>query len=159
MKNFIIALMLIPCVSFADCSTSSSDEIAEETMEITTDVPSHLKGATITVTLADGSSSTVSAEKFKVVARQQQFIVTKTRKNTVVSCQKPRERKNEVSGLVGYGETGKLNTEVTPTEINVETKQGAVFGLQYQRLVTDKISVGIQGQSNGTGMGVVGVEF
>lgn len=160
MKHLLIALLLIPSLSFANCKTEETAEEAVETLEIKTDVPKHLVGAKITITLADGTVSTVPAERFKVVKRQQQFIVTKTKQNRVVSCENAsaEQKKNIVSGLVGYGNDGGLERTQDPTRVNVETKIGPSLGIQYQRKF-EKVILGGQGQTNGTGSVLIGLEF
>ena len=139
-----------------DCDTTSNAEEVSETREITTDVPNHLKGATIIVRTADGRESSVPAEKFKVVPRVQQFIITKTKQLDKTVC---TPEKNRISLLAGKGPQEGLNRTKTATSVTIETDVGAIGGLQYQRLVTDKISLGIQGQTNESVLVNIGLEF
>jgi hypothetical protein len=158
MKTFITFIILLsPLFANAlDCSTTSNAEEVSETREITTDVPSHLKGATIIVRLADGKETSVPAEKFKVVARQQQFIITKTKQLDKTMC---TPEKNRISLLAGQGPKEGLDRSKTATTVTVESKVGAVGGLQYQRLVTEDISLGIQGQTNESVLVNIGLDF
>lgn len=161
MKNIILLLTLcFPMFAFAseNCSTTQSAEVAEEQLLISTDVPKHLEGATITVTTKDGRVSTVPAEKFKVVPRKQQFIVTKTKQSSETLCKADKER-NRISLLAGKGPKEGLNTTRTANEVTVENKIGAIGGAQYQRLLTDKISVGAQIQTNESVLVNVGLDF
>lgn len=141
-----------------NCSTTSEAATVEEQLEIKTDVPKHLVGATICVKQADGRESCVPAEKFKVVARKQQFIVTKTKQLDKTMCS-AELNKNRVSLLAGNGPKEGLDKTVTPTQVTIESRTGAVGGVQYQRLITDKISVGAQVQSNQSALVNVGLDF
>lgn len=160
MKKILIFL-LAPLSVFANCDVSSNETVDQETLSISTDVPKHLIGAKITITLADGTTSTIPAEQFKVVKRQQQFIVTKTKEKTVMTCsvKKGGENKNVISLMGGYGLVGGLKKEREPSKIEVETKNGPSAGIQYQRRILDRFYLGVQGQTNGVGSGLLGIEF
>lgn len=158
----MVALVLISSLAFAGdpvCSEQSSAEVATAELEIKTDVPNYLKGATITVTLADGRTSTVPAEKFKVVPRKQQFITTHTETKSVVSCTTNSPNKNRVSLLGGHGAQGGLKSSVNGNVAEVESKTGLVGGAQYQRMLNDTLSIGVQGQTNKTGSILIGIDF
>lgn len=147
------------------CTLDSGEEQAIEKTEIKTDVPKHLIGATITVTLANGKSSTVPAEKFKVVPRLQQYLVTKVSQSTVKSCVNVSPNKNRVSALAGYGATGHLDRSADSSSETIESSRGVVGGAQYQRLLNDHWSLGVQVQGNDlsrnnkTGLGSIGYDF
>ena len=168
MKYAIIFLtmFLTNVVAKAESCTehTSASQVLEQT-EIKTDVPKHLIGATITVTLANGKSSTVPAEKFKVVPRLQQYLVTKVSQSTVKSCTNVSPNKNRVTGLLGYGATGHLDRSADASSETVESSRGAMGGVMYQRLLDDHWSLGIQGQgtdfsrNNKTGLIGVGYDF
>ena len=162
MKNLIMAMFLIVNISFASeptCTEQVGQVEEKEKLELTTDVPKYLKGATITVTKADGSSSTVPAERFKVVPRKQQFIVTKTEVSKTISCSAEENRKNRVSLLGGYGSRNGLTTTRNATNVTVESSSGVVGGAQYQRMLNNRWSLGVQGQTNGTGSLLLGLDF
>lgn len=158
MKKIIIATMMIfpMFVQAENCSTTSGEEKVEETKEITTDVPNYLKGATIIVRTADGRESSVPAELFKVVPRKQQFIVTKTKQTDKTMC---RPDKNRVSVMAGNGPKEGLDRSKSGTTVTVESRVGAVGGLQYQRMITEKVSLGVQGQTNESVMFNIGLDF
>ncbi len=161
MKYFIfiiVAFFSLFALADESCTVTSSGETVEDQMEIKTDVPAHLKGATITVTTADGRVSTVPAEKFKVVPRVQQFVVTKTLQQDRVTCSKD-SLKNRVSLLAGHGPTEGLSRSKTATKVIVESNVGTIGGVQYQRLITNKISIGAQVQSNESALVNVGLDF
>ena len=156
--KYIIFSMLFGISSMAsECIEKVSEEVATETKVINTDVPNHLKGATIIVRTADGRESSVPAEKFKVVPRKQQFLVTKTERSKTLSCS--TNKKNRVSLLGGHGAQGGLSSSQSGNLVEVESETGAVVGAQYQRMLNDTFSVGVQGQTNKTGSILLGVDF
>lgn len=163
MKTIItyILITFFPIYSFAgqQCSSSTGEETAQEKLNISTDVPAHLKGAKIIVKLADGRTSEVPAELFKVVPRKQQFIVTKTKQATQTTCVENRNFKNRVSLLGGDGPNTKVDVERSGNTVSMESKTGAVGGVQYQRSITDRLNLGVQLQSNETGLISVGLDF
>lgn len=172
MKKYLIVLLaLLSSMAYAaqsepSCSESQSADEVTEQRDVNTNVPAYLKGATITVRLADGKETTVPAERFKVVPRKQQFVVTRTEHKSAKSCTvvENSPNKNRVSAVGGYGATGGLTTPVAsaPGVVDVESKVGFVGGLQYQRtlpLLNDRLSVGVQGQSNKTGSLLLGIDF
>jgi hypothetical protein len=63
-------------------------------------------------------------------------------------------KRNRIAILGGVG---PARLTVTSSEAKVDQK--AVFGLQYQRVLKEGFSVGIQAQSNSTVLGSVGIEF
>lgn len=161
MKKIIVFTALFSLISMAseNCTDQTSAEEITGQTEINTDVPNHLKGATIIIRQADGKESSVPAEKFKVVPRKQQFITTKTQVKQVISCENTVLNKNRVSALGGYGTKGGLKSSSNGSVAEVESKNGSVLGLQYQRLLTERLSLGIQGQDNKTGSLVIGIDF
>jgi hypothetical protein len=166
----IILIAAISTISYAgseQCSSGTRKATLNEQYNVNTDVPAHLKGATITITLADGRSSTVPAEKFKVVPRKQQLIVKHDTVETTITCstQQPIQR-NRVSVLAGRGTQEGLdrNNDNAPNEVTVENKVGPIFGAQYQyktdwKVLKMPLSFGVQGQTNKTGSVMVGVDF
>jgi hypothetical protein len=165
MKSIITAILItfFPIYSFAgeSCQTRAGEETAQEKMVISTDVPSHLKGAKIIVKLADGRTSEVPAELFKVVPRKQQYLVTKTKQSSTTTCtaSESQSYKNRISLLGGEGPNSKVDVERSGNQISMESKSGTVGGVQYQRNITDRISVGAQVQSNDSALLSVGFDF
>ena len=74
---------------------------------------------------------------------------------TTVKKVKQERRKNRISILAGVGPT-KLS-QPSPSEVDLNRR--AVGGLMYQRSLTELLNIGIQGQTNGTVLGVVGFDF
>jgi hypothetical protein len=140
------------------CETSKGAEHMVEVKEIKTDVPKHLVGATICVKQADGRESCVPAEKFKVVPRLQQFVITRTKQQSITMCYAD---KNRLSLLAGKGPKNSLSVDKSqaPDKVSVENEYGGVGGLQYQRLVTERVSVGAQVQTNESVLLNIGLEF
>jgi hypothetical protein len=169
MKKYIILLALcLPIVSMANqkCEVFTEEAKVEEQLEIKTDVPNFLKGATIIVRLANGKESVVSADKFKVVPRKQQFITIRVKETNVHLCSIEQEQqkqiekeKNRISLLGGQGPDNKLSVSRDATSITVESKTKPIAGVQYQRLITDKISVGAQVQTNESALLSIGLDF
>lgn len=157
MKYLIVLMLLIGVNAFAECTEDPSVEAIDEATEITTDVPSHLKGATVTVRRADGKESTVPAEKFKVVPRKQQFVVTRVKETKTVTCS--TNKSNRVSLLGGYGARNGLSSSTDSSSTTVESSTGVVGGAQYQRMLNDRWSLGVQGQTNETGSLLFGMDF
>jgi hypothetical protein len=161
MKIVLLMTLLLANTSFAkECITTSSADEVKEKLEIKSDVPKHLKGAKIIVRLADGRESEVPAEAFKVVPRKQQYIVTKVSQNSTTMCSAdPVHNKNRIAVLGGRGAKEGLDKTVRTNEVEIESRVGAVGGVQYQRLITDRISVGGQVQTNKTGLISIGLDF
>lgn len=159
-KILSLIVLCLPMLSLAseNCSTTVSDETVESQLEIKTDVPKHLKGATIIVRTADGRESVVPAEKFKVVPRKQQFIVNKTAVLHKTMCS-AEVRKNRIGVAIGKGTKEGLDRSSTPNSETVSTKVGAVGSAQYQRLITERISLNVQGLTNETGLIGIGWDF
>jgi hypothetical protein len=156
-----LLLLLLATNAMADCQTTIDTEMVTATTVITTDVPAHLKGATITIRLANGKESSVPAELFKVVPRKRQEVVLEKTQNVNTVCTNTEiaTNKNRVSALGGYGSRNKLATSTTSTTVEVENSRGLVGGLQYQRLITDELSIGAQAQTNKTGLLLIGLDF
>lgn len=167
MKKLIIFL-LIAVVSVAQAKETCEESIEvhsqDVTYEVNTDMPKHLKGATITVTLADGKTSTVPAEKFMVVPRVQKTVVGQNKilaKN--VTCSKSGN-KNILIGEVRKDVTGhETKTEAIPGGIKSSTSsvKEVVPGINYYRreLFDSSIGAGVGVDTNGTVKALIGVDF
>lgn len=163
MNYYLVLVLALTGVAQAsdDCSVAVGEEQVAETVTISTDVPAHLKGATIIVRRKDGKESAVPAELFKVVPRKQQRIVTRTQQSAVIACRE-QPKKNRVSGLIGHGAQSGLNanTSSQPGYATVESNVGVVGGVQYQRKLGDSpFSAGAQLQTNKTGSLLLGIDF
>jgi hypothetical protein len=155
----IITLFISSQAMAKDCQTTNKSDQVTETIVITTDVPNHLKGATITVTKANGESSVVPAELFKVVARKQERIVSKVLEKETITCRENSNPRNRVSLLGGYGPKSGLTKDVSSSRVEIESHTGLNAGVQYQRNIYEDISVGAQVQSNKAGALIIGLDF
>jgi hypothetical protein len=89
----------------------------------------------------------VEQERVKVVPQMVPVKVTETVYRKV-------QKKNRISLLGGTGPT-RLST--TKSEVRLE--RDVIVGAQYQRVLTDSLSVGVQIQSNETVLGSIGLDF
>lgn len=160
MKNLIIIGMLMSSVAMADCETQMGHNMDTAVKEITTDVPSWLKGATITVRQANGKETKMLAEQFKVVPRKRQEIVVERTQTINTVCTIDADRlKNRVSLLGGRGVREGLDVERTGTSVTAQSKVGVVGALMYQRSLTRRLNIGAQLQTNKTALGSIGLDF
>ena len=68
-------------------------------------------------------------------------------------------KKNRLKLLVGVAPQRDLNVSQFGTQVNVSNEQGLTGGLSYDRLLNKRLSLGIQGQTNGTVLGSFGIDF
>lgn len=158
-------MILLSFVSVANagetCSESTSETAQEVVYEVNKDMPKYLQGATITVTQADGKTSTVPAEKFMVVPRKQKTVLGQNKQTSkIVSCTKPSDKKNIVFADARKDFKGLDVTTDGKTAI-VESKKGIVPGVNYYRreLLDSPIGAGVGLDSNGTLKGMIGIDF
>lgn len=158
-KILSLIVLCLPMISFAsDCSTTVDEEVVQSQLEIKTDVPKHLKGAQICIFKQETGYNCVPAEKFKVVPRMQQFIVSKTVQQHKTMCS-AEVRKNRIGVAVGRGTKSGFDRSSTPNSQTVSTKVGDLAAAQYQRLVTERLSINGQVLSNDSGLVGVGWDF
>lgn len=149
MKKLVLLIPFITSLAFAVCDEKVDSQEVQDVTELTTEVPAHLVGATITVRLADGQTSVVPAEKFKVVPRAQQFIVTKVKTSSQITCN-VNPHKARVTVLAGHGTKEGVQSSTKPGVVEVESRHGAVYGVQGQYLLNERLSLGAQIQNNKT---------
>jgi hypothetical protein len=160
MRTILLLSLLLGVHAYAeDCTTSTDVNEVVSTYDINTNTPNYLKGAKIIVRLANGKESSVPAEKFKVVPRKQQYITKTAAHLTKTSCTISTNEKNRVALLGGRGAQNGLDSSTDGTTVSVASKVGLVGGLQYQRLLGKRVSLGIQGQTNKTLSGMIGLDF
>lgn len=155
--SFIIGLAvhLFCNVAQAACEAQTTEREVVDTQQ--TPQPDFLKDATVTVTLKDGTKYVMQSSEFMVVPRTS----TKTSVEKTHSLTCNDTRKNEVSLLVGSGPTGKLHVDATAANVSVDSKNGALGGLQYQRKTEffNGVTMGGQVLSNKSGFFLLGKEF
>jgi hypothetical protein len=91
----------------------------------------------------------------KVVPVIKEVVVTKT----VTVTKRIAPRKNRISILVGHGAKEGLSRENNSSNVTVRSKVGVIGGLQYQRLVTNRVSLGAEVLSSKAALVSVGLEF
>ena len=139
MKKLVVAAMLVSGLAYAEEKA-----------------PKPFQNSDIKRTLEDGKVQKFDGDKYMIVRRGKK----KKPKAKVVAkpcpkCEKPEIRRNRVGLLLGRGASGDLNQEGN----RVFTEHEPMMGLQYQRLLNDRISIGVQVQTNETFSGSVGVDF
>lgn len=165
MKLLLTMLFLIPTMASANCSVSDVDVDYESVVhEIDTKLPAFLKGAKIKVTLADGTSSEVPAELFKVVPRKQQLIVgheTTIRKET--TCKVDDRKKNIIMASAKETVTSletKTSTIPNGVKASVSSNKGLVPGIKYYREdILENLGAGVGVDTNGEVEAMIGVGF
>lgn len=160
MKYIIMFLVSVNVWASENCQVDTMESRATKKTVITTDVPKYLEGAVIIVRLADGRATTVPAEKFKVVPRQRQALVTEVTTSTLKVCQD--HNNHRVSLHAGKGPQGGLDRDNSqaPNVVKVESQFGAVGGVQYQyRFDNSHFSASGQLQTNETGLVGIGYDF
>jgi len=168
MKTLIIAIITL--ISFTatakeQCHEQQSESSEEVVYAVNKNMPRYLKGAKITITLADGSTSTVPAEKFMIVPRKQYTKLGENKTvNKKVSCTKSSDKKNIVMLEAREDVTDvESKTEKVNGGIKASTKanQAIVPGLNYYRreVLDTPIGVGLGLDTNGTVKGMIGIDF
>lgn len=149
-------------------SAKAEDSCQVINQDVNTPAPAALKDGYVTIHNKDGSERIVPSNDFKVVKRQQQFKVKEviTTKEVVKTVAVPVEvitnhpKKNRISLLAGQGpKTGLTQVGAPPGAVALESNTGVIFGISYQRMLNDTISIGAQGSSNKSLMGSIGVDF
>ena len=155
-------LLLALQLKAADCMVSTKDHDLNSKYVINTDVPNHLKGATITITLADGRTSSAPAEQFKVVPRKQQFITKDTLRVSTVTCS-PEEKLNQVLVGARHDINGvELETFSSPgiQTAKVKSTKGVVPEVNYvRRKLIGDFGAGVGVDSNGVGKALINFDF
>lgn len=160
MKKILLMIILLPTISFADCSEIQATQVNDLHYNVDKMLPNYLKGAKITVVLADGSTSTVPAEKFMVVPRKQQIIIGKSENITKRIMCKNSNKKNII--------IGEIRKDITDLDVSSDGKQAHIEsikeitpGVNYYRreLFDSSIGAGVGVDTNGVVKGMVGIDF
>lgn len=156
---------MIPAISFAasECKTTTTEEVQDK-LDIDTKVPKDLEGAEITVKTKDGKVSKMKTSDFKVVPRKQQYIVKKVKETERIDCTKKvkvvrLQRKNRISLMVGQGPKTGLDLNSSSDKVDASSRVGMIGGVQYQRLLTERVSLGGIAQSNKSLLIELGYDF
>lgn len=134
--------------------------------EVNKDLPKHLIGATITITQANGKTSTVPAERFMVVSRKQKTVVGSNTVTIVTNdCTNDLDiKKNTVMVEGAYG----IRNVTTETSFGLGTvtaktyvEKAIVPGIDYYRrqVLDTPIGVGVGIDARGLGKAFLGLDF
>ena len=164
MKKLLCLLIMLPTFSHALTSGETKSKVTETKteQEVETIVPAHLKGATLTITLANGSKEVVKAEEYMLVKRKHKRpVVRVSSKETTLACETKvvdSSKKNIISVQAVRSQSGLSKDIIDPTTVEVETKSKVGAGVMYQRKL-DKLVIGVGADTNkGVNLGV-GLEF
>lgn len=116
--------------------------------------PKPFDDSNIERTLKDGKVQKFDGDKYMIVRRGQKP-KPKPEPKACIKCEEPRLKRNRLSVLGGSGPSGDLNKEGS----RVSTEHEPFVGLQYQRLINENLSLGIQVQTNESVAGSVGWDF
>lgn len=169
---FIAALLLAGFKARAEqlqCGeTKTESQETVSSVEVVTDTPKHLKGATITITKVDGTSEVVKAEEYMVVKRKHKRPVVNMATTTQsLSCKTEvvdSGKKNIISVQAVNSQAGLDKKTVNPTTVEVKTETDLGTGVLYQRkldatLLKNNLIIGIGADTNkGVSLGL-GMEF
>jgi len=159
MKYLLLFLLTTNTASALECGkTNQSIHTVKLEVDAQTDVPKFLRGATITITQANGKTETVKAEEFMVVKRKHKRPVLSTVVfKTTLKCS-DISKKNIISGKLvdGYSD---VSTNVTGKSAKISLDRQLGVGLQYQRQVADKLFLGVGADSNRGAEALLGFGF
>lgn len=158
MKYFIILFVSLNVFAGENCTEKSNVEVQDVVYSVDTTLPKHLKGAVITITKVDGTSSTVPAEKFMVVPRKQKTIVGQNKNVTVAkSC---KSSTKNLLMLEGRKDVKGLSVNTNGKTANVYSEKEFIPGVNYYRGgLIENIGAGLGIDANGTGKAIIGLEF
>ena len=157
MKNLIYTLLMLACCARVHAAENCREAAVTESKIIGDELPAHLKGKSIVI--VDNATNQVQyvfkTEEFKVVRRKREVMITKE----LITCRKFESAPNRVSVLGGQGPTGHLDRQGNTDHTTVSTDVDFVGGVQYQRMLSERLSIGVQVQSSKTTLGVIGLDF
>lgn len=122
-------------------------------------MPSYLKDATIIVTLKNGKNYNFNISKWKVVPRDSECPKVKETVELMHQYSSTVYRPNRFSLIGGYGKNGKLTTSIQGSNVLISPSNGFLFGVQYQRNIYDRFSLGLQFLNNSSYLGTIGIDF
>lgn len=169
-KKIVIlgVLMLVQNVIAGEhqCEQKRNVISQEIVYEVNKDLPKHLIGATITITQANGKTSTVPAERFMVVPRKQKIVVGANRVTVVTNdCINDLDiKKNTVMVEGAYGIRGvTTETSVGLGTVTAKTyvERAIVPGIDYYRrqILDTPIGAGLGIDVLGRGKAFLGLDF
>lgn len=159
--TLIAVLTLTTQAQALTCGVETETQKSVTKQEVTKPTPEYLKGATITVTLANGSTVKMSADSYMVVPRKQvkESVSTKIVQKPIACLQEDKTSKNNILSLQAVrSQNGLDRNSPNMSTTEVETKNSVGVGLLYQRKL-DTLVLGVGGDTNkGLNLGL-GLEF
>lgn len=164
------------CKTKKPCKVTSKEIISETADDVNTPTPKELEGAVYIVRTKDGKEHKMSAKKFKVVKRQQQFknkekiilekmecepkVVTQVVTQTRTIVKKERDPRNLIMLGARYDYT-HLDSSVSGNTATIEARRATVLDVSYmrRRLFDSPVGAGLGIDTNGTPRVFGGVEF
>ena len=113
--------------------------------------PAPFQDSEITRELEDGKTQKFDGNKYMIVRRGAKKKPVKAK----VVEKKVVKYKNRINLLAGNGPSGDIDVVGT----RASTEHEPIVGLSYQRLLNERLSIGIQVQTNETVLGSVGLDF
>lgn len=168
MKNLLIILAMhfsaFSLVNAQECSEQVSTQVNPVKYQVNKNLPKYLQGATITVRLANGKETTVPAERFMVVPRQQQFVVGQAVNTSKTLTCKAKSRKNSIMVDARRDFTGvskSSSSTANSQTLKVSTEKALVPGLNYYRreVLDSHLGLGAGVDANGTLKALIGLDF
>lgn len=149
MKTLLLALLATTTVS-ANQTCKEDVNTSRQPVEyiVNKNIPKHLVGATITITLADGPTSTVPADKFMVVPRKQYTVVAESVSTVKTLVCNVNSKKNTVSLQMRKDVTGLSTNKRVLSNGNaadVDLEKDLIPGVNYyrQEVIGDTIGFGV----------------
>lgn len=140
-----------------DCETITEQKTEDVIEKISTPVPKGLEDSVIYVKDKNGKEYVFKIEDYKVVPRNHQSKITKTKVTEKLMC----ENKNTVFIGAKKGHTG-LNTAVSADgkTATVSEERDAVLDINYmRRKLIGPVGVGAGIDTNGEVKGLIGIDF
>lgn len=161
MKTLLITLLLLISTAYAKekCGeTKTSTHLEKTELDTVTEVPNHLRGATITLKKADGSQEVLKAEDYMIVKRQHKRPVFREKiATTRIQCQD--ETVKNIVSLKAVNSYGRADLESDDTSATISTSKRRTLGGQYQRNVGKNIFLGVDADLNRNAGLLIGLGF
>jgi hypothetical protein len=162
--KYLLILLLSTTTLANECTESTEKQTNKVAYNVNKDMPDHLKGATITITLANGKSSTVPANKFMVVPRKQYTVVGESVNMTKTMTCKSKSKKNNISldvrkDVVGLDKSSTSIANGTQAKVLLEKDLIPTFNYYRREVLGDALGFGAGIDTNGVLKGIIGLDF
>lgn len=158
-----LLLLLIPfTVKANDCSESRSTVAEDVVYTVDTAMPKELKGAVITVTLANGKTHTFKSNEFMVVPRKQKNVLGQNKTVTSkISCVDSDKNIVSIEARKDYKKSNvRESAEGSTKKLELVTTKSTIPGINYfRREVVGDVGGGVGIDSNKVIKATIGVEF